>query len=96
MEELFDGLHRILPTKVTPSKYISLFAKRPSGNLLFSCLGGHSSFEASFAEIDALGGVAWHLLGDMHFAAHTTMTWMLTSACRPGAARSKRRTSSAR
>ena len=69
MQELFDGVYRILPTKVTPSKYISLFAKRPSGNLLFSCLGGHSSFEASFAEIDALGGVALHLLGDMHFAA---------------------------
>ena len=69
MEQLFDDVYRILPTKITPSKYVSLFAKRAAGNLLFSCLGGHSSIEGSFQEIDALGGVALHLLGDMHFAA---------------------------
>ena len=69
MQLLFDNVYRILPTKVTPSKYSSLFVKRPQGNLLFSCLGGHSSIEGSFDDIDALGGIALHLLGDMHFAA---------------------------
>ena len=69
MEELFEGVYRIQPTKVTPSKYVSLFAERTAGNLLFSCFGGHSSIEGSFDAIDARGGVAMHLLGDMHFAA---------------------------
>ena len=69
MEPLFDNVYRILPTKVTPTKYSSLFATRPEGNLLFSCLGGHSSIEGSFDQMNALGGVALHLLGDMHFAA---------------------------
>lgn len=69
MQPLFEGVYRILPTKITPTKYSSLFAVRPEGNLLFSCLGGHSSIEGSFDAMDALGGVALHLLGDMHFAA---------------------------
>ncbi len=69
MQRLFDDVYRILPTKVTPTKYSSLFAVRPEGNLLFSCLGGHSSIEGSFDAMDALGGVAMHLVGDMHFAA---------------------------
>lgn len=69
MEQLFEDVYRILPTKVTPSKYISLFVRRDAGNLLFSCLGGHSSIDGSFEAMAALGGVAWHLLGDMHFAA---------------------------
>ncbi|MCE2459185.1 MAG: hypothetical protein J4F38_00165 [Pseudomonadales bacterium] len=69
MEALMEDVYRILPTKVTPTKYSSLFAVRPEGNLLFSCLGGHSSIEGSFDDMDDLGGVALHLLGDMHFAA---------------------------
>lgn len=69
MEELFDGVYRIQPTKVTPSKYVSLFLRRPKGNILFSCFGGHSSIEGSFDAIQAHGGIALHLLGDMHFAA---------------------------
>ena len=69
MEALFKNLYRILPTKVTPTKYSSLFAVRPEGNLLFSCLGGHSSIDGSFDAMHELGGVALHLLGDMHFAA---------------------------
>ena len=69
MQALFDDVYRILPTKITPTKYSSLFAVRPQGNLLFSCLGGHSSIEGSFDAMDDLGGVALHLLGDMHFAA---------------------------
>lgn len=69
MEALIEDVYRILPTKLTPTKYSSLFAVRPEGNLLFSCLGGHSSIEGSFDEMDDLGGVALHLLGDMHFAA---------------------------
>lgn len=69
MEQLFEDVYRILPTKVTPSKYSSLFVRRDAGNLLFSCLGGHSSINGSFEAMEALGGVAWHLLGDMHFAA---------------------------
>lgn len=69
MQLLFESVYRILPTKVTPSKYTSLFVQRPDGNLLFSCFGGHSSIDGSFDDIDALGGIALHLLGDMHFAA---------------------------
>lgn len=65
MQLLFDNVDRIVPTKVTPTKYGSLFVTRPEGNLLFSYLGGHSSFD----EIEAIGGAALHLLGDMHFAA---------------------------
>ena len=69
MQPLFEDVYRILPTKITATKYSSLFAVRPEGNLLFSCLGGHSSIEGSFDAMDDLGGVALHLLGDMHFAA---------------------------
>ena len=69
MDKPIEDVYRILPTKITPTKSSSLLAIRPEGNLLFSCLGGHSSIEGSFADIDALGGVALHLLGDMHFAA---------------------------
>ena len=69
MQQLFDDVYRILPSKVTPSKYSSLFVKRDGGNLLFSCLSGHSSIESSFDQMDELGGVALHLVGDMHFAA---------------------------
>ena len=69
MERLFEDVYRILPTKITPSKYSSLFVRRDAGNLLFSCFGGHSSINGSFHAIESLGGVAWHLLGDMHFAA---------------------------
>lgn len=68
-ERLFEDVYRILPTKVTPSKYSSLFVRRDAGNLLFSCFGGHSSIKGSFDAIEAMGGVALHLLGDMHFAA---------------------------
>ena len=69
MELVFEDVYRVLPTKMTPSKYSSLFVRRDAGNLLFSCLGGHSSIEGSFDAIEAMGGVAHHLLGDMHFAA---------------------------
>ena len=69
MDLLFEDVYRILPTKVTPSKYVSLFVKRRAGNLLFSCLSGHSSIDGSFDAMDQLGGVALHLLGDMHFAS---------------------------
>lgn len=69
METLFEDVYRIMPTKITATKYSSLFAVRPEGNLLFSCLGGHSSIEGSFDAMDGVGGVALHLLGDMHFAA---------------------------
>ena len=69
MESLFTDIYRILPTKVTPSKYCSLFVVREQGNVLFSCFGGHSSIEGSFGALAAKGGVALHLLGDMHFAA---------------------------
>ena len=66
---MIEDVYRILPTKVTPSKYSSLFVKRQAGNLLFSCLAGHSSIDGSFDAMDELGGVALHLLGDMHFAS---------------------------
>jgi len=69
VQPLFDDVYRILPSKVTPAKYSSLFVKRDAGNLLFSCLSGHSSIDSSFDEMDELGGVALHLVGDMHFAA---------------------------
>ena len=69
MELLMEDVYRILPTTVTPSKYSSLFVKRQAGNLLFSCLSGHSSIDGSFDAMDELGGVALHLLGDMHFAS---------------------------
>ena len=69
MQLLIEDVYRILPTKVTPSKYSSLFVKRQGGNLLFSCLSGHSSIEGSFDAMEELGGVALHLLGDMHFAS---------------------------
>ena len=69
MQLVIEDVYRILPTKVTPSKYSSLFVKRQAGNLLFSCLSGHSSIDGSFDAMEGLGGVALHLLGDMHFAS---------------------------
>ena len=74
MEEVLPSVHRILPSKQTPTKYISFLVtrdRRPdgSGNLLFPCFGSHSSIESSFDAIEALGGITHQLLGDMHFAA---------------------------
>ena len=58
--------------------------------------GGHSSIEGSFDAIDACGGVAMHLIGDMHFAARYSDDVFARFGIRPAAAKSKRLTSSAR
>lgn len=68
MELCAPGIHKLLPTKLTPTKYISFFVERPDGNLLFPCLASSSTFEADWPEMHALGGVDKQLLGDMHFA----------------------------
>lgn len=69
MEELYPGVYRVLPTKVTDTKYVSFFVKRRGGNLLFPCFSSHSSIEGSFDDIDRMGGLGLQLIGDMHFAA---------------------------
>lgn len=69
LEELYPGVFRIYPTKITDSKYVSLFVKRRGGNLLFPCFASHSSIEGSFDDIESKGGIALQLIGDMHFAA---------------------------
>lgn len=68
MLECKPGIFKIEPTKITPSKYISFFVERESGNLLFPCLSSSSTFQSSWLEIHERGGVAMQLLGDMHFA----------------------------
>lgn len=69
MDEILPDVYRVSPTKVTPTKYISLFVKRDQGNLLFPCFGAHSSIDSSFDAIESMGGISAQLLGDMHFAA---------------------------
>lgn len=69
LEELYPGVFRVYPTKITDSKYVSFFVKRRGGNLLFPCFASHSSIEGCFDEIEAMGGLAFQLIGDMHFAA---------------------------
>lgn len=69
MEQLYPGVYRVFPTKLTDTKYVSFFVKRRGGNLLFPCFGSHSSIEGSFDDIDRMGGLELQLIGDMHFAA---------------------------
>ena len=69
LDELYPGVFRIYPTKITDSKYVSFFVKRRGGNLLFPCFSSHSTIEGSFDEIESRGGLALQLIGDMHFAA---------------------------
>ncbi len=69
MEQLFPGVFRVFPTKLTDTKYVSFFVKRRGGNLLFPCFASHSSIEGSFDEIERMGGLSFQLIGDMHFAA---------------------------
>ena len=68
MEECAPGIYRVMPSKVTPSKYISFFVVREAGNLLFPCVASSSTFETDWPEMHSLGGVSMQLLGDMHFA----------------------------
>ncbi len=68
MIECTPSIYKIEPTKITPSKYISFFALRDDGNLLFPCVSSSSTFESSWEQINELGGVSKQLLGDMHFA----------------------------
>lgn len=68
MIECGPNIFKIEPSKITPTKYISFFARRETGNLLFPCLASSSTFESSWPEIKELGGVSKQLLGDMHFA----------------------------
>lgn len=68
MKEVFRGIYRVFPTKITPTKYTSFFVVREPGNLLFPCLGSKSTFEDQFTHMQELGGVSFQLLGDMHFA----------------------------
>ena len=68
MIECLPRIYKLEPSKLTPSKYISFFVLRDSGNLLFPCVASSSTFEASWPEIHDAGGVSKQLLGDMHFA----------------------------
>ncbi len=68
MIECMPNIFKVEPSKISPSKYISFFVVRNTGNLLFPCLASSSTFESSWQEIHELGGVANQLLGDMHFA----------------------------
>ncbi|MEJ2132535.1 MAG: MBL fold metallo-hydrolase [Gammaproteobacteria bacterium] len=69
LEELYPGVFRVYPTKITETKYVSFFVKRRGGNLLFPCFASHSTIEGTFDEIERKGGIALQLIGDMHFAA---------------------------
>lgn len=68
LQEIYPGIFKVLPSKITPSKYVSFFVPRPNGNLLFPCLSRSSTFESSWESISDLGGISLQLLGDMHFA----------------------------
>jgi len=67
MEQILPGVYRVLPTKPTPSKYISFLVTRPEGNLLIPCFTNQSTLRDRFDEITSLGGVRMQLLGDSHF-----------------------------
>ncbi len=69
MEQILDGVYRILPTKVTPSKYVSFLVRRTQGNFLLPCCSSHGSISSSFDAIEQMGGIRAQLLGDMHFAS---------------------------
>lgn len=67
MDEIFPNLYKILPSKQTPSKYLSFFIKQEKGNWLVPCFSNSSTIEASFDAIAAVGGLKGQLLGDSHF-----------------------------
>ena len=74
MEQVSQGIYRIFPTKITPTKYTSFFVVRRQGNLLLPCLASKSTFVDQFDTIHNMGGVAYQLLGDMHFATRDNDT----------------------
>lgn len=67
MKALLPDLYIVEPTKATDLKYISLFVKRGSGNLLFPCFSNQSTIHGRFPELEDMGGIAMQLLGDSHF-----------------------------
>jgi hydroxyacylglutathione hydrolase len=67
MELLYPGVYKLLPSKVTPTKYISFFVEHPAGNLLIPCYAKSSTLDAHFPAIIERGGLTRQLLGDSHF-----------------------------
>ncbi|MET3493980.1 hypothetical protein [Variovorax boronicumulans] len=66
MEKLGPSVFRVLPTKVTPTKYCNFFVTHPQGNLLFPCFAKGGNIDGAFDAMEAMGGVGAQLLGDMH------------------------------
>lgn len=57
LQEIYEGTFKVLPSKITPSKYVSFFVPRTNGNLLFPCLPSSSTFESSWESIHEFGGI---------------------------------------
>ncbi|MFN0152754.1 MAG: MBL fold metallo-hydrolase [Gaiella sp.] len=67
MDELFPGIFKVFPSKVTGSKYPSFLVTRSEGNLLFPCFSNSSTIHDHFDDIAGRGGLDAQLLGDSHF-----------------------------
>lgn len=61
-----DGVFRVLPEKITPTKYSSFYVNHPEGNLMFPCYTRGGLTQETLDTIDADGGLLAQLLGDMH------------------------------
>jgi hydroxyacylglutathione hydrolase len=66
MQRLAEGVFRVLPERLTPTKYSSFYVKHPDGNLMFPCYSRAGLAQDALGTIDADGGLLAQLLGDMH------------------------------
>lgn len=66
MDKVCDGVYRVSPLRITPTKYASFFVEHPSGNLMLPCYSRGGLTNATLDAITTAGGLLAQLLCDMH------------------------------
>jgi hydroxyacylglutathione hydrolase len=66
MQTVCEGVIRVLPLRMTPTKYASFFVLHRQGNLMFPCYSRGGLADETLQSIESAGGLSAQLLGDMH------------------------------
>jgi|GEM_PF-421906 len=61
-----SGVYRVMPMRLTPTKYSSFLVIHPAGNLMFACYSRGGLAADVLNKIEQTGGLRAQLLGDMH------------------------------
>lgn len=67
LQPVCPGVFRIMPMRMTPSKYTSFLVTHDAGNLMFACYSRGGLDADVLGKIETEGGLKAQLLGDMHF-----------------------------